>query len=421
MLLIHISDLHFRKGEAGTHLDANRHIRNELLRDAEDMCRKLGSPPDGVLITGDLTYAGDPEEYGFALEWLELFCTRCGATTDKIFLVPGNHDVVRDVAFQPVTRALHNDIYSASTLSVDGVITGLLNDPEAGRLLYASLANYNNFAGQYFCGLIPPKRTMAKRNLKLNDGSILCLLGLNSTFASSASDTKERGLFVDPAANQIIRERGVVNATLCHHPYDWLRGGEVLHDHLNDVAPIQLFGHKHTNRIELGKYNVRIAASAAHPDREEHGWEPGYNLIELEVLGDGATRQLDVKVHVRIWQKRPGEFVAKQIRGDSVFHQLIGLDSWAAPDPEASDEAMGQEDTLRPTTEDPMDSVRDISVRFFKLSLSQKSAIAGKLDLLENDDISQPDFERFRRVFVRAKDRGLVEELNEEIVKLRAE
>lgn len=62
-----------------------------------------------------------------------------------------------------------------------------------------------------------------------------------------------------------------------------------------------------------------------------------------------------------------------------------------------------------------MDSLRDISIRFFKLTLSQKAAIAGKLNLLEEEDANQPDFERFRRAFMRARDRGLVERLDREV------
>ena len=42
MLLLHISDLHFRKGEVGSAMDPNVHLRNELVRDAEAMCKKLG-------------------------------------------------------------------------------------------------------------------------------------------------------------------------------------------------------------------------------------------------------------------------------------------------------------------------------------------------------------------------------------------
>ena len=62
-----------------------------------------------------------------------------------------------------------------------------------------------------------------------------------------------------------------------------------------------------------------------------------------------------------------------------------------------------------------MDSLREISIRFFRLTLSQKSLIAGKLDLMEEEDTNQPDFEVFSRVFVRARERGMVEELAREV------
>ena len=45
----------------------------------------------------------------------------------------------------------------------------------------------------------------------------------------------------------------------------------------------------------------------------------------------------------------------------------------------------------------------------------QKSAIAGKLNLLEEEDADQPDFERFRRVFLRARGRGIVSDLDREV------
>lgn len=423
MLLIHLSDIHFRKDEVGTTMDPNEHIRSELLRDADAMCKKLNSVPTAVLISGDLAYAAEPEEYAFALSWLEELCTACGTDLKSVFVTPGNHDVIRAVASSKVIQSLHHSIKNVDNLALDGVLRGLLTDPEAGRLLYDSLSNYNNFATKFFCSLLPPERTIAKRDLTLNDGSTLRLSGLNSTFVSSAAD-KIGELFVDPAAYTLTRERGVENVVLCHHPYNWLRQGDALRDHLNDVARIHLFGHEHTNRIELARDWIRIAASAAHPDRTEGGWEPGYNLIELEIISDGTYRALDVRAHVRVWQERPGQFRAKMDREEDVFCQRIKLDAWTLPVAAATgsadilesstDEVEQQTKPESPRT-DPMDTLRDISVRFFKLSLSQKSAIAGKLGLLEDEDMSQPDFERFRRVLIRARDRGLIEKLEQEV------
>jgi hypothetical protein len=420
MLLLHLSDIHFRRGEVGVAMDPNAHLRNELLRDAEARCEALGRVPDAILISGDIAFGGEPGEYAFALAWLSELCARCGAELRSVFTIPGNHDVLRSVVSRPIIQALHRDIKNTSDLFLDGCLRGLLTDPESKRMLYEAFGPYNNFALQFFCDLLPPERTITTRDLTLSDGSRLRLSGFNSAFVSSAAD-KAGDLFVDPACFQLKREAGVEHLVMCHHPYNWLRQGVLLKDHLNDVARIQLFGHEHVNRIDVARDYLRISASAAHPDRTEPGWEPGYNLLEVHVEGDGGSRAMKIGAHVRIWQNRPAEFRAKMDRGDDVFRQTIRLENWVPPARAAQQAAVGDVQlvgTATPSTAvmvDDMDSLRDIGIRFFKLTLSQKAAIAGKLNLLEEEDAGQPDFERFRRAFIRARDRGLVEVLDCEV------
>ncbi|TQE62723.1 hypothetical protein [Leptospira noguchii] len=62
-----------------------------------------------------------------------------------------------------------------------------------------------------------------------------------------------------------------------------------------------------------------------------------------------------------------------------------------------------------------MNSVRDITLNYFKLTFNSRLAIAGKFHLLEEEDMDQPDFEKFRRVLLRAKDRNLLGEIDSEI------
>ncbi|EJP04850.1 hypothetical protein J9305_12675 [Leptospira interrogans] len=62
-----------------------------------------------------------------------------------------------------------------------------------------------------------------------------------------------------------------------------------------------------------------------------------------------------------------------------------------------------------------MNSVRDITLNYFKLTFSRRLAIAEKFNLLEEEDIDQPDHERFRRVLSRAKERSLLREIDSEI------
>src|SRR5213595_3593983 len=101
MLLLHLSDIHFRKGEVGAAMDPNAHLRNELLRDAEARCKAIAKAPDAVLISGDIAFGGDPAEYAYALDWLQELCTRCGMKLASVFTIPGNHDVVRSIASRP--------------------------------------------------------------------------------------------------------------------------------------------------------------------------------------------------------------------------------------------------------------------------------------------------------------------------------
>jgi len=406
-------------------MDPNAHLRQELLLDAVAQCQGIGATPDAVLVSGDVAFAGAPEEYEYAISWLDKLCRDCGTTLSAVFVIPGNHDVIRSIASRPLVQVLHRDIKNASEGALDGLLRGLLSDEEASRLLYEALGSYNNFASQFFCDLLPPNRTIAKRDIHLNDRSILRMSGINSAFVSSAADV-EKSLFIDPSSFQLIREHGVEHLVICHHPYAWLKQGEAFEDFLGSAARIHLFGHVHTNRILTGRDWVRIAASAAHPDRTEPGWEPGYNLIEVKVEGTGPNRFLEIDAHVRVWQQRPGIFRAKVDRnGAAVFKQRIKLDPWTPPPPEVLPKMDGETNTVaveqqgtvqKPATRsDPMDPLRDIKVRFYKLTLSQKSAIAGKLNLLEEEDSNQPDFERFRRAFLRARDRGQVNDLKQAV------
>ena len=421
MLILHISDIHFRKGEAGSTMDPNHHLRAKLVLDAKQQCAKLGAVPDAVLVSGDIAFSGDPEEYAFAQAWFEELCAECGCDVSTIFVIPGNHDVQRDVAKKPMVQAAHKDIQNTEPHLLVGKLRGYLMDEDNGKQLYGPLENYNTFAGQYLCSLLPPERTKIERRYRLNDGSTLCVTGLNSAFVSSHAD-KERSLFVDPASFTLTGKYGVTHLVFCHHPYNWLANGPELADHLGDVSHVQLFGHEHTNRIELHRDWVRIAASAAHPDRTELGWEPGYNLLQLWVSQDNDQRRLNITAHVRVWQKRPGQFTAKKDKEEDFFFQSIRLEPWAPPETQPS-KGNGKE-SVEPASsyastaieEDAsMTSLRTLSIKYFKFTFSKKLEIAGKLALFEEEDTKLPDYERFRQVLLRARERDLLNELEDEI------
>lgn len=424
MLILHLSDIHFKSADAGSAMDVDHHLRNMLVRDAKKQCAELGAVPDAILVSGDIAYAGDTAEYDFAQEWLEMLCKACGCEdTRNVVVIPGNHDVQQDVTRRITVEAIHKDIKSTKDLrQLPDVLKKRLTDEDASKLLYASQSNYNDFAAQYFCNLQPPHRTTVVRRFPLNDGSELCITGINSAFVSSHTDDVGT-LYVDPSVFKITHEDGVAHLVMCHHPYNWLANGREVEDHLNDVSQIQLFGHEHTNRVIPSRDWMRISAGAVHPERNKDGWEPGYNLLELSIESDGTNRHLSVKAHIRVWQNRPGKFVPKNDRLEAFFAQKIELPAWAVQVVEndiTEEEASAGADVTDMTLEEDvaMTSLRALSLRFFALTYSQKFAIAGDLDLLEEEDRKMPDRERFRNVLLRARERSLLDQFETAIVRI---
>lgn len=419
MLIVHLSDIHFKRADITTVQDPNFFLRSEILRDLRTFKGKLG-PADLVIVSGDVAFAGQTDEFEFATEWLKEACDACGADFRNVFVVTGNHDVDRKVADEDLVQLIHRDIKAAPNHDLDARLRKYLMKPEAAGLLYKSLDAYNVFAQQFFCDMLPPERTRVERSFELNDGSKLKLWGINSAFVSSSVDD-ERELFVDPATFQITREPGTVNMVVTHHHPSWLRQRQRLEDHFGAVAQIQLFGHVHTHRIRPEVKSVRFHASALHPDQAERKPEPGYNFIKIEVERVNGQRWLRVTAHVRVWQEAPPQFKAMAFDDEMSFEHRIKLEPWEARNVANKALAAPPVSDLGPDLGAPMPDaadmsrLRDLGVRFYGLTFSQKSAIAGRLELLEDADMAQPDFERFRRVFFRASERNKLAELQRAI------
>ncbi len=66
MLLIHLSDIHFKAATVGQPDDPNGGLRSDLLEDVRYMCSSIGRSADCILISGDIAYAGLEADEEFA-------------------------------------------------------------------------------------------------------------------------------------------------------------------------------------------------------------------------------------------------------------------------------------------------------------------------------------------------------------------
>ncbi|PKO39587.1 MAG: hypothetical protein CVU33_04420 [Betaproteobacteria bacterium HGW-Betaproteobacteria-6] len=429
MQLLHISDIHFRTPDCRTpDMDPERPYRTLLMRDARDRVRTLGSV-DAILVGGDIAFKGHREEYEAAYAWLMELAQATGCPPERIFVVPGNHDVDRNVITStPAVRNAQKAIFLAQPEKRERELRTQFTDTQTSSSLLAPLAAYNDFAKLFNCQVYSPDRLFWKQDMDLNGGVVLRLYGLTSTLLSGMDgENDKRGeLYLSPL--QVLHPlEDIINLVMIHHPPDWLMDEQDVNDMVNNRAAIHLFGHKHLQRVVKDDGYMRFSAGAVNPDRQEQGWEPGYNLISLQVVGSGRERALEIEAHLMVLQSNPERFNPRRTRGgEEVFRHRISIPGYvseiAATTPRPAVAVEVPTATVSAARDDVEASMseehtRNLIFRFWKLTGSQRREIALGLGLIEEKDLAIPEPERYGRALLVARERGLLDLLTNEIVK----
>lgn len=115
MLLLHISDIHFRAPDClDPDLDPDRPYSTRLVQDVRARVAEM-EPVGAILIGGDIAFKGAPEEYLTAMVWIRELAAVAGCPPERIFVIPGNHDVDRAVILRrPAVRNAQAAVARAS-------------------------------------------------------------------------------------------------------------------------------------------------------------------------------------------------------------------------------------------------------------------------------------------------------------------
>jgi predicted MPP superfamily phosphohydrolase len=430
MRFLHLSDIHFREPDCLDALtDPERPYRTRLLNDLVPLCH--GKTVDAILVSGDTAFKGHPAEYEVATAWLKNVADRTGCRYDRIYAVPGNHDVDRTICQKSLAVAnAQAAIANAKPTRREATLRAQLKDGDAGVALFKPLAAYNAFASPFGCYISPGKPYWTYTLDNLGGGVTLRLHGLTSTLISGLEDRDEAAgkLYLSPLQTVLDPEPDVLNLVMSHHPPNWFIDRDEVDDAVNARAPLQFFGHEHRQRCTQTPAYVRFCAGALHPDRQERDWKPGYNLVDIEVIGEGQQRVVRLRAHVRQLQKYPEQFIALQTpQGEDVWVSDIRFPSHATRvvNP-AQVQAVATDDTpaaaVRPA---PVASPAEVAMsspttkglvfRFWSLPESQKRDVMLKLKLISAEDLTLSDEELYDGALRLAAQRGQLEELAREV------
>jgi len=424
LTFLHLSDIHFRSREGSPQFDLDEQLRRPLLEDIKSK-PAAGANYDGLLITGDIAFAGKKTEYERAKAWLEALYTEAAMQPEHTYVVPGNHDVNREMVV-PGGALWNNHVALRETkdkvIRRDLLWTQLTRDPACNPLV--PLDSYNEFAQGYGCRTERNKLAWVEVFPKpLNDCSTLRIHGLNSALTSDEGDEAQK-LYLAPFQTQhFCREEGVTDLVLCHHPPHWLLDMMEIDGFLKSYARVALFGHEHTHRTQIVNRTVQLFAGAVHPAARDPDWLPTYHILQMAVEGTGTNRLLVVRIYSREWRSLSHVFVPRMSESGTAFEEYkVDLPEWNAPQPSVRNSVASATPpvvaskgtnmiaTSQPNGTVPPASFRELLVHFHRLSTPVRYNIATQLGLLRDGDDLPPQ-QQWDLVFQRAHDENRLADL----------
>lgn len=287
LAFIHLSDIHFNKYSNDSY-DVDKDLRNEVLWDITYCCKSAITEINGILICGDIAFSGQAAEYKAASEFLEQICTELSIDRTHIFCVPGNHDVDQNITKNTsCVKLLQHQLENAHTqVDYDLCLAKFMRSPQDAYTLGLPIQNFNEtFAARYCCDYTQDK-LLWQQIMPIDAEHNLCLVGINSAMISSEEDhiseTQEKKMRI---GNCQIPERSThtIYLSLCHHPPEcWEDPGKILSEKMSNRVAVQLYGHKHVQKIEFNGKSLIVGSGATHPCRTYGEWKPRYNWITID-------------------------------------------------------------------------------------------------------------------------------------------
>ena len=401
---IHLSDIHFVKSSDNP-VDIDKDLRDAIITDLTINAKKALENISGILVTGDIAFSGVRAEYEIAKKYLNDISNIFSVKPSDVYCVPGNHDIDRAAAMKShivYQEQCAIDSYS-SIDDADKAFAKSINTPRFNDVLFEPIREYNEFASRFNCNISPDRITWSK-DFELNDGLKLRLFGINSCYLSNSSDHQhgqpDRLMYIGQA--QIpSREADTAILLMCHHPPECWKFKNDIIDRINKRADVQLYGHMHTQSIELDEHNAILFSGAVHPTRTAE-WMPRYNWFTISSSIDkNGDRCLDIEIYPRILSKSRDCFIAdiENTVNDNCLRHSINIDKKRKLDLEDAvrensynlsskeiEEYTDDQTVMQNEKTDTEINERELIYGFYELSVVRQMELLGRLELLSDTD-----------------------------------
>ena len=290
---LHLSDLHLCAPKTGWETDR---ILGFLIDDLKKMEQDHGLKPDLLLVTGDLAFGElgegrlsiwsqfDNDVWFFLEEIRAAFRTPIPA--ERVFIVPGNHDVDRTKVLTSQTHYLDSLATGDHLGTLKTIYEMLHGTGNEWSVLMQRLAAYKAFLGEHYPHLLQDEKRLCYAHTLDIHGHLLGIAGLNSAWSCRGKEEKGRlwlgGEWQLNTLDKKLTDQGAeIKLVLAHHPLNWLVAQEDprLNPKLQKDFDFFLHGHEHFPWVSETPRHIRLSAGACYGATSA---ESGYNIARLD-------------------------------------------------------------------------------------------------------------------------------------------
>ncbi len=416
---IHLSDIHFVKSSNNPD-DIDKDLRNAILVDLKTNAKSILDNVVGILVTGDVAFSGNDDEYNIAKDYLNEICEIFNIKPSDVYCVPGNHDVNQNVimnsTFVPLAQ---NAVDTANTVDIADREFSKYISSENQNILFIPLENYNNFARRFECD-ISNNKIFWQKHFKLADNFYFRIIGINSSFLSTKEDhITGKQMYIGQSQIPDYSD-GTATLLMCHHPPECWKFKEDILPRINKRADIQLYGHMHSQSFDITENNVILYSGAVHPTRTVD-WLPRYNWFSIEGELENNERLLTIEIFPRCLSTDRDSFTIDSVCGqekNSIRHK-INIDKKRKETLEDSQPCLNNVKLIQ---QSPVDNAyivfdeREIIYNFYDLSWVKQIDILTYLDLISDKDKSKSIATVLTNAINRAKEQDKLESLHKKIL-----
>ncbi|APR86604.1 Adenylate cyclase [Minicystis rosea] len=307
--ILHISDIHIRADEG-----PGGWRRRRVLGEAWE--RNLGEiledgPIDLIAFTGDLAQSGKAEEYERLTPFVEALLARTRVPRERLFVVPGNHDVDRSVNEAPwkELRALGWEEAPALARWMAG---GKPPPRVSGAWPDEVMARQKAYREWVHDTLKRPDLLGGVEHPRLGYRAMIAVpglpfpvhvVGLDSAWLAGDDGDAGKLRLTDEQVGRLADGLDGLRVALVHHPLTDLADGSECRRLLADRVDLLLRGHMHETDLSLSKDPDRelweLAAGCLY---ESDRYENACQRIDLTL--DDRGKVIGLAVRFRAWSKR---------------------------------------------------------------------------------------------------------------------